>query len=434
MSRIFVKFLCMIDDLLFFDDSPDIVKRNNKVSIVGNCIILARPTRSQLLLTQIIGRGTRLSPIGGLRKAGGKGWTPLGYLFVISGFLILAYYSVIAGWATRYALETTIFGVPADAGGHFEAISTGITAIGFHLFFMAIVIGIVMGGIEKGIERAALVMMPLLFLLILGLAIWAATLQGSGAGYAFYLAPSLGDLFNVQTISDATGQAFFSLSLGMGAMLTFSSYLSKEESLPREATVISFSDFAVAFLAGLVVFPVIAALGLQAAVDESTVGALFIALPGAFEAMGSIGRLVASVFFIALFIAAVTSAISLLEVVTASIIDEWRLPRKAAAIGAGILIAIVGLWPAVNLDALGAMDEVAANVFLPLGAFFMAILVGWQLKDPIGEVAKNVSPGVRPWLVAWVWLLRVVVPILLILVLYDKVPTAIQAVRALFAG
>lgn len=379
-----------------------------------------------------IGRSTRLSPIGGLRKAGGKGWTPLGYLFVISGFLILAYYSVISGWATRYALSAILFGVPADPSAYFDGISTGMPAIGFHLLFMAIVIAIVMIGVEKGIERAALVMMPILFVLVIGLAIWAATLSGSGAGYSFYLSPSISDIFNLPTISAATGQAFFSLSLGMGAMLTFSSYLSRQESLPREATVIASSDFAVAFIAGLVVFPIIAALGLQAAVDESTAGTLFIVLPGAFEAMGGIGRVVASLFFLAIFVAALTSAISLLEVVTASVIDEWNVPRRVAAIGAGALIAIVGLWPATDLAALEAMDLVAAEVFLPVGALFMAILVGWRLKDPIGEVAKNVPERFHPWLTAWIWVLRVVVPIFLVVVLYYTIPNGWGAVRALF--
>lgn len=379
-----------------------------------------------------VGRGTRLSPIGGLRKAGGKAWTPLGYFFVLSGFLILAYYSVIAGWATRYALSAILFGVPSDPGAYFDGIETGMPAIGFHLLFMAIVIAIVMIGVEKGIERAALIMMPTLFALVIGLAIWAATLSGSGAGYTFYLRPSVSDLFDLSTISAATGQAFFSLSLGMGAMLTFSSYLSRQESLPREATVIASSDFAVAFIAGLVIFPILAALGLQSVVEGSTVGTLFIVLPGAFDSMGGLGRIIASVFFLAIFIAAVTSAISLLEVVTASFIDEWKIPRRAAAVAAGGLIAIVGLWPAVNSNALAAMDLVASSVFLPVGALFMAILVGWRIKDPIGEVAKNVPAGLRPWLTAWIWILRVVVPILLVVVLYYAIPEGWDAVRALF--
>lgn len=379
-----------------------------------------------------IGRGTRLSPIGALRAAGGKSWTPLGYVFVFTGLLILGYYAVIAGWVTRYALASLFTGFPAAPGDHFLSIATGLPAIGFHLFFMAVVIAIVMGGVEKGIERAALIMMPTLFLLVLGLAVWAVTLEGSASGYAFYLAPSISELLDPATLTAATGQAFFSLSLGMGAMLTFSSYLSRKESLPREATVISFSDFGVAFIAGLVVFPVIFALGLQAQVDDSTVGALFIAMPGAFQAMGLVGRVVGAVFFIALFIAALTSAISLLEVVTASLIDEWRLPRKVAAVAAGSAIALIGFWPALDLAALDAMDAFSANVLLPAGALAMALFVGWLMRNPIAEVAANTSPGLRPFLTGWLWILRLLAPVLLAVVLYTSIPDVWAKITALF--
>lgn len=381
-----------------------------------------------------IGRRSGLSSIGALRSAGGRGWAPLGFLFVLTGLLILSFYSVIAGWVTRYALVGIFRGFPAETGVYFEAISSGIPAMGFHLFFMAVTIAIVMGGIEKGIERSSIIMMPVLFLVVAGLAVWAATLTGSGGGYGFYLAPSLEDLLQPRTIAAAAGQAFFSLSLGMGAMLTFSSYLSKKESLPREATTIAFTDFGVAFTAGLVVFPVIFALGLQGAVGESTVGALFIALPGAFVSMGAAGRVVGTLFFVALLIGALTSAISLLEVVVSAMIDEYKIPRKKAAVGAGIIITLIGLWPAKDINALGFLDAVTNNIFLPLGGFLLAFLVGWVMKDPLEEVALNTNERARPVLGAWLWILRVVAPILLAFVLYTSLPIVIDAYRELVGG
>lgn len=381
-----------------------------------------------------IGRGTRKSSISALRLAGGKGWVPLGFLFVLTGFLILSYYSVIAGWVTRYALAGIFGGFPEDTGAYFGLIASGVPAMGFHLFVMAVTIAIVMGGVEKGIERASVIMIPALFLIVLGLAIWASTLSGSGAGYAFYLTPKFSELLSGETLAAAASQAFFSLSLGMGAMLTFSSYLSREESLPREAGVIAFSDFSVAFLAGLVVFPVIFALGLQGAVGESTLGALFIAIPGAFNEMGGIGRVVGMFFFIALFIGAITSAISLLEVVVSAMIDEWNMPRKKAAVIAGSLIALLGLWPASNLNALGALDAVTNYIFLPVGGLAMAILVGWLYKNPLEEVSRSVSERFQPLLKGWLWTLRVVVPILLVVVLYSALGEAVDAVKALFGG
>lgn len=413
---------------------PYYTAEHGGAAFVALYILLTFALGIPLLLAEMtVGRRTRLSPIGALRSAAGRAWVPMGYLFVAAGFLILAFYSVIAGWVTRYAVGIIFTGFPDDPGAYFTAISSGTEAIGFHLFFMTLTIAIVMGGVEKGIERASLIMMPTLLILVGGLAVWAATLAGSGEGYRFYLTPDIEEIFSLDTFSAAVSQAAFSLSLGMGAMLTFASYLSRQESLPREGTVIAFSDFGVAFAAGLVVFPVIAALGLQDAVGESTVGALFIALPGAFDAMGGLaGRIVGSLFFLALLIGAITSAISLLEVVTSSVIDEFGWPRKKAAVTTGIVIAIFGLWPALDLDALGAYDELTGKVMLPLGALGIAIVVGWVMKNPIGELVIGSSERMRTFFTGWLWMLRVVAPILLGLVLWTTVPDAVQAIGGLF--
>lgn len=385
-----------------------------------------------LLAEMAVGRRTHLSPIGALRKVGGKGWVPFGFMFVLAGFIILAFYSVIAGWVTRYALGVVLVGFPEDPGAHFNAIATGLDAIGFHLFFMLLTIGVVMGGVEKGIERASLLLLPTLFALIIGLAIWGATLTGSEAGYSFYLTPRIEEVLSLEVFGAAAAQAAFSLSLGMGAILTFASYLSRDESLPREGVVIAFSDFGVAFVAGLVVFPVIFALGLESAVGESTVGALFIALPGAFNAMGGVvGRLVGGLFFIALLIGALTSAISLLEVVTSSVIDEFGWERKKAAMGMGTVIALFGLWPAMDLAALDAYDSFTGNVMLPLGALAIAVLVGWVMKNPIDELVKGSSPRYRGLYTGWLWMLRIVAPVLLVVVLWNTVPNAVASIRTL---
>lgn len=381
-----------------------------------------------------IGRSTRLSPIGAWRKTGGRAWMPFGFLFVLTGIVILGYYSVIAGWVARYAITGLFVGFPESAGEYFNSIASGGPAIAFHLGFMAITIAVVMGGVEKGIERASLIMMPTLFALVVGLAVWAATLPGSGGGYGFYLAPDLSALFRLDTIAEATAQAFFSLSLGMGAMLTFSSYLSKKDNLSQEAGIIALSDFGVAFFAGLLVFPIVFALGLQGAVGESTVGTLFIALPSGFQTLGVAGRVLGTLFFLALFIGALTSAISLLEVVTASMIDEWQVSRRNAALATGAAIALLGLWPATSLDALGAMDTVAGQVFLPIGGLAVAIFVGWFMKDPIDEVMRGVRSVSRGWFVAWRWLLRIAAPIFLVFVLSRTLPAGWEAVSALFGG
>jgi NSS family neurotransmitter:Na+ symporter len=251
--------------------------------------------------------------------------------------------------------------------------------------------------------------MPILFGILIFLALWALTLDGAVEGYAFYLRPSISELMDPYILSQAAGQAFYSLSLGMGCMLTFSSYLSKENDMTQEAVTISFSDFGVAFVAGLVVFPVIFALGMQNDVSESTVGALFIALPGAFVEMGAVGRLIGILFFTALIVGAVTSAVSLLEVVTASVIDEFKLPRRAASVTGGILIALMGLLPASSLSFLSVVDKLA-EAMLGLGAFFMAIFVGWVTVGAADELRKGASDRARKLVPAIMGAVRFILP------------------------
>jgi neurotransmitter:Na+ symporter, NSS family len=389
-----------------------------------------------LMLCELsVGRRAHLSPIGALRTLGGRGWVPLGALFVLAGFLILSYYSVIAGWTLRYAAEAATTGFVADAGAHFGEIAAGGSAIVWHLIFMVLTIAIVMGGIQKGIEKAATILMPTLFLLIVGLAVWAFTLPGAGAGYAFYLQPDVSELMDATVLRQAAAQAFFSLSLGMGAMLTFASYLSKDTDLNQEAATISFADFLVAFSAGLVVFPVLFALGLQDAVTESTVGALFISLPGAFAEMGQVGRFVGLLFFLALAVGALTSAISLLEVVTSSLIDELGITRKRAAIGVGILIALFGLGSALNTDFLGLVDAIAGDLFLVIGALGMSIFVGWAMKaDPATELARGAGERFKKTIPLILFLVRYVLPPVIAFILWFALRDTWAAIAAFMGG
>ncbi len=216
-------------------------------------------------------------------------------------------------------------------------------------------------------------------------------------------------------LKDAAGQAFFSLSLGMGAILTYASYLSREQHLPNESLVIAGADFGVAFVAGLVVFPLIFALGLQEAVGGSTVGALFITLPKAFAEMGAVGRVVGLLFFVALVVGALTSAISLLEVVVASAVDSLGWSRGRAAWLAAGSIALLGVPSALDLDWLGLMDQIAGNVLLVGGGLALSLFVGWRMEDPIAEVRAG-AEGV-PWFFLWRTLLRFLVPVVLGIVL-----------------
>jgi neurotransmitter:Na+ symporter, NSS family len=368
-----------------------------------------------LLAELVVGRGAARSPVKALIHYGGPRWRSLGWLFVSAGLLILAYYSVIAGWTVRYAVTGLAAGFGGDAAQRFGEVASGVPAAAWHLLFMTVTILIVAGGIRRGIERLSLVLMPLLFLIVLGLAIYAATLPNASAGYAYLLRPDLRALLDSDVLIAAAGHAFFSLSLGMGAMLTFASYLGREHNLPNESVVIAGTDFAVAFFAGLVVFPLIFALGLQGEVGESTVGALFITLPRGFSEMGAAGRIVGVLFFSALVVGALTSALSLLEVVVSSAIDGLGWRRRPAALAAGGAIALLGLPAAFDLSVLDWMDKIAGNVFLVAGALALSLFVGWRMEDPIAE-ARAGAPGVR-WFFLWRTLLRFVVPPVLLVVL-----------------
>lgn len=384
-----------------------------------------------MLAELTIGRGARRGPVQALGHYGGPAWRWLGVVFVMAGFLILSYYGVIGGWTLRYAAEAATIGFPLDAGAHFGEVASGFDSLATQILFMLITILIVSGGIGAGIERAARIAMPGLFAIMLGIALYAASLEGSGAGYAYYLNFDLEKALALDVVVAAAGQAFFSLSLGMGAILTFASYMPRDSNLARETFVISFSDFGVAFVAGLMVFPLIFALGMQGEISGSTIGALFVALPKAFASMGAIGRVVGGAFFVALVVGALTSAISLLEVIVSASIDAFGWERRRAAITAGGAVTLAGVWSAFDLAILDFADSLAINLFLVGGGLGLAIFVGWVMRDAIGEASAGAERS--PIHAVWHGLLRTVVPVALLFVLWHSLPETWDKLQGLLA-
>jgi NSS family neurotransmitter:Na+ symporter len=380
----------------------------------------------------VIGRRTGRSPVEALRAVAGRRWAWLGVLFVIAGFGILSFYSVIMGWTGRLLVDFLRGAVPADTAAHFGAISEGTGAILAHLVGMGLTILVIVGGVQKGIERVSVVLMPVLFLLVAALAVWAATLPGGGPGYAFYLMPDLSELVQAKTITGAAGQAFFSLSLGMGAMITYASYLSGRGNLAAKAGIIGLSDTLVAFVGGLVTFPIIHHFGLQAQVSESAIGALFIAVPRGFQSLGGGGQVVGVAFFLALYIAALTSAISLLEVVASALIDSLGWARARAGWVAGGAIALAGIPGALSSDWVGFLFQLFGQVFLVFGGVMLGVLVGWVWSGPAREELLNGFPSPR-LAVAWIWLLRTAVPLMLAVTLFFAVRGLGPALSALLS-
>ncbi|MFB6356524.1 MAG: sodium-dependent transporter [bacterium] len=383
----------------------------------------------------IIGRGGQKSPVQSMAQEDEPNWSVLGLLFVFTGFWILSYYSVVAGWAMKYTIDSiTMNLMQVNPPEFFGQISSGTTALFYHFLFMAITTVIVTMGVKKGIESCVKVLIPLLFVMIIGLGVWAFTQPGSAGGYSFYLEPDFSKMIatyyvagipitflNLNLLANAAGQTFFTLSLGMGAMITYASYLSKDEDLAEETTIIALSNFGIAFLSGLMVFPIISAFNLFDSIKESTVATLFMAVPKAFQEIGGImGGMLSAVFFTCLFLAALTSAISLLEVVTSASIDQLPINRRGATVMNGTLIFVFGVLPASNTDILSLMDTMATNLLLMSGGLLLAIYVGWLMKSATEEFRKGLKFDL---VVPWKLLIRFVIPPVLLALLIQGVYT-----------
>ncbi len=372
---------------------------------IGLAVLL---TGASLLLFRVWGWGAVLIAVGLLIFR--FGWTLVGFMGVVAGFTILSFYSVVAGWTLGYILEAVTgrlnFTEVAQAKEFFGGFITNPAwAIGCHIAFMLMCIAIVAGGVKKGIERWSKILMPLLLLLLVALIIRALTLPGSTAGVRFYLRPDFSRI-TAQSVLIALGHAFFSLSLGMGAMITYGSYLSREQNLLSSSFSIVVLDTVIALMAGLAIFPAVFAYGFG---PDAGPGLVFQVLPTVFHRM-PLGVLWAAIFFLLLLVAALTSAISLLEVVTAYFIDERKWPRSRATWVMGGLITLLGVLCAISVAdwsrleflhralvwAFGGvkdsffdvMDHISSNWLLPLGGFFISLFVGWiwGVKHAVDEI------------------------------------------------
>ena len=357
--------------------------------------------KSIMLSEMAIGRAAAKNPVGAFAKLHNNRWKIVGYLGVIAAFMILSFYSVVAGWTINYTVQMAsgnLNGLSADKlEGLFGSFITGmVSPILYHALFISITVFVVCHGVKKGIEKLSKVMMPLLLVLILVLIIRGLMLPGSEKGLAFYLVPEWSQLGNFDLWSAALGQAFFSLSLGIGTMLTYGSYLNKKENLPVLSMSVSFVDTGIAFLAGLLVLPAVFALGFDSTQGP---GLTFITLPAVFNQILG-GQFFGTLFFILLTFAALTSAVSILEVIVAYLSEEKGYSRKKSSIMAGLVIFLVGFacsyslgpWSDItiasvfgftsdvkifNLATFDLLDYISANVLLPLGGLAMTIFVGW---------------------------------------------------------
>ncbi len=384
-----------------------------------------------ILVEFVVGRRTDRNPVGALKAIGGDSWKYLGGLFVLIGFVILSYYSVVAGWVLRYTVGSATGGYTEDPEAYFGTISTGLDAAVFHLIFMAIVVGIVALGIRRGIEIAVKLMVPAIVALLLALAVYAYTLPDVAGAYSYYLSPDFSVIAAEwqSILPAAAGQAFFTLSLGMGVMITYSSYMSEDRNLGEDAGAIIGLDTGIALLAGLVVFPILFAAGVDPASPGP--GAVFVSLAAAFTDI-PFGLVLGFLFFFAFALAAVSSAISLMEVVISYLIDEHGVDRVRGTIAVGAGMLLLGLPVTVDLTMVTLYDQLAAEVLLVLGALGLVVLVGWlKSEEAIDELSKGIG-DLRSVGTVWIWLVRVPVLVVLVVSLALAVTSYVDFLRTEF--
>ncbi|WP_442951693.1 sodium-dependent transporter [Paenibacillus sp. GYB003] len=381
--------------------------------VVGLPILLAEMT---------IGRGGRGNAATSFyRLSGNKYWSAFGLLSVLTAFLIMSYYAVVAGWTLHYTVES-FSGSLFRAGLDYKSKFAGFAGSYLPLFWQAVVMAIcgwvLARGVSGGIEAFNKILIPGFFLILVVLMIRSLTLPGAGEGVTFFLRPDFGKL-NAESALVALGHAFFSMSLGMGCMLTYGSYVDPRQSLGGASLAIGAGDLLYAFIAGLVIFPTVFSFGLE---PGEGVGLAFMALPAAFAKM-PFGFLFGGLFFLLLAIAALTSAISILEVPIAYAMTRWSWSRKRAALIVSVFCFLVGVPSALSVGGVldffrpggktyfDWTDFMTAYVLMPLGGLVVTLFTGYAWKRAGEEAGLSGF-----WYAAWMTLLRFVSPVLIVLV------------------
>ena len=390
-----------------------------------------------------VGRRTELAAVGAYKSIN-KNWTFAGVLGVLSAFFIMGFYPVVGGWALAYVLKsfTGLLSNAAVIGDAFGAfIGNPVEPVIWMLIFLAMNIAIVAKGIAGGIEKAGKILMPTLFILLVLVAARSMTLPGAGAGIDFLFKPDFSAVSGA-TFLAALGQAFFSLSLGMGCMITYGSYLGKSENLPQNALIISMLDTGVALLAGLAIFPALFAFGMEPAVGA---GLVFVVVPQIFAAMGGIGTLFSAIFFVALTVAALTSSVSLLEVVVAYLIDQRGWERKKSVYTAGGIMVVTGILSSLSMGLMSGFtilgvgifdffDILTDKIFLAIGGLLLAIFVGWFMnKQDLEDELTNGGTIKFGLFNIWYNLIKYVIPVAIAIVAFAGI-TSIAQKGLMFLG
>lgn len=363
-----------------------------------------------------VGRRTKKNAVGAFRTLS-KRWSWLGYSGVLGALLISGYYYLIAGWSLQYFADSVtggMFNSPLPFKEQFDLFQASWKPLIWGVLFILMTHFIVARGVEKGIEKASKVMMPMLFVILIIMAVRVAFMPGAAEGYKFFLSCDFAEAFKAETIMMAIGQAFFSLSVGMGCMVTYASYFKQDNNMVSTSFNVSILTLLVSVLAGLVIFPAVFSAGLQPTEGPALV---FVTLPEIFKGM-PLASVWAAIFFLLVILASHTSTISFHEVLTAYFAEEFSLTRKRAAMVTtvvSIVLSTVTFFSLFGIDFFNIFDYVTANVLMPLGAMFTCIMVMWFMKkDFMKDELTNNGVCNRRLTPVILFMLRFITPVLIL--------------------
>ena len=379
-----------------------------------------------------VGRASHRNAVG-TYQALDRRWSFLGYNGVIAAFLILGFYFVVSGWTAEYMVHSLTgdlarYTTAEEYSSVYENfIRNPWRPLLYTSLFVLATHFIIELGVQKGIERSAKLLMPLLFVILIALSIHSLLMPGGGEGLRFFFRPDFSKV-TPQTFLVALGQAFFSLSIGIGTMVTYASYFKPETNLRHTALNVTILDTLVAVLAGVVIFPAVFSVGIAPTSGPSLV---FITLPSIFNGM-PLSMVWSSVFFLLLVVAALTSTISLHEVVTAYLHEEWHMSRRAAAWAttlstlalaavASLSLGVLDGWTICGLTLFDSLDYLTANILLPVGGLFTCLFVGWRLDRKVlrEQITNHGELKFRIYGV-FIFLLRYICPAVLLLIFLDN--------------
>jgi len=380
-----------------------------------------------------LGRRTQKNAFGAFRALSeNKKWSLIGIFAVSAAVCVLSFYCVVGGWSVKYLLEALLFKMPILDSEYFGGfISSSWSPLIYTLIFLGMTGGVLVLGIQKGIERFSKVMMLLLFVLIVLIAIRSITLPGAAEGIKYLFVPDLSALDGKAAL-EALGQSFFSLSIGCGTVLTYGSYVKKEENIVSTSLLVALFDTTFALIAGLAIIPAVFAIAyMNGATPEigAGPGLVFITLPAVFNEM-PMGGFIAILFFLSLLIAAITSAISLMETFVTYEIEEWKVSRGRAVNIAFAICSVLGIFCSLSqgvlsnvklfgLNIFDFFDKLSANVLMTGGGLLLVLFVGWSMKkeDYIDELSNGHTNGIPAWLLSTIYyLVKFVAPITIIVV------------------